>query len=71
MIKTVAGQIEGIPCAKYAKGTFTLTCKTVNGYYCVTFHNGRQSASTKYSNDKDEMNEYIKSKIRDGYRRLY
>ena len=70
MMKT-RGQVEGIAIAKYRRGKFTLTCKEVNGYYCVTFHNGRQSASTLYSDDKDEMNNYIMMAIEQGYRKEF
>lgn len=63
------GQVEGIAIAKYRCGKFTLTCKKSNGFYCVTFHNGRQTNITMYSKDKDEMNRYIKEQIAEGYRR--
>lgn len=66
---SMRGQVEGIAIAKYRKGKFTLTCKVSNGFYCVTFHNGRQSATTRYSKDKNEMNEYIKNAIKEGYRK--
>lgn len=63
------GQVNGITKATYRMGKFTLTCKESNGFYCVTFHNGRQTNITYYSNDKDEMNNYIKEHIAKGYKR--
>ena len=65
------GQVEGLAIAKYRKGKFTLTCKVSNGFYCVTFHNGRQSAATRYSKDKTEMNNYILDALKEGYKREF
>ena len=70
-MKSMSGQVDGITVAEYRKGKFTLTCKTSGEFYCVTFHNGRQSATTHYSKDKAEMNEYIKEAIADGYKRIW
>lgn len=68
-MKTMRGQVDGNTIAKYRKGSFTLTCKISGPFYCVTFHNGRQSATTLYSEDKAEMNAYIKEAIAEGYKR--
>lgn len=64
------GQVTGQTIAIYRKGKFTLTCKISNGFYCVTFHNGRQTSATRYSKDKDEMNAYIAKHIKEGYKRI-
>ena len=64
------GQVEGITVATYKKGKFTITCKKSNGFYCATFHNGRQTNTTFFSKDKDEMNACIKEKIKEGFRRV-
>lgn len=70
-MKSVRGQIEGVAIAKYRLGGCTLTCKVVNENYCVTFHNGRYSATTHYSNDKNEMNDYIRKALKEGYKRVF
>lgn len=70
-MNSVRGQVEGVAIAKYYKGRCSLTCKVIGEYYCVTFHNGRYSATTHYSTDKAEMNGYIKEAIRDGYKRAF
>jgi len=70
-MKTLNGQIEGVPIAKYKMRQFTLTCKISNGFYCVTFHNGRYTNITRYSKDKDEMNRFILKAIEEGYRRIF
>lgn len=64
------GTVDGNTVAKYRRNQFTLTCKVSNGFYCVTFHNGRQTAVTRYSRDKNEMNAYIAKAIKEGYRRI-
>lgn len=69
-MKFMRGQVDGVIVAKYRKGKFTLTCKVSNGFYCVTFHNGRQTSVTRYSKNKDEMNAYIADQIKEGYRRI-
>lgn len=70
-MKFMQGTVEGNTVAKYKRGAFTLICKESNGFYCVTFHNGRQTAVTRYSKDKGEMNAYIAKAIKeDGYRRV-
>lgn len=56
--------------AEYRKGKFTLTCRVCDGNYCVTFHNGRQSSRTYYSKDKNEMNNFILSQTREGFKRV-
>jgi len=70
-MKKMNGQVEGLAVAKYRKGKFTLTCKINNGFYCVTFYNGRQTNVTAYSKDKDEMNNYILDAIKEGYKKIY
>lgn len=70
-MESMRGQVEGLAIAKYRHGKFTLTCKVSNGFYCITFHNGRQSATTKYSKDKNEMNQYIKKAIAEGYKKEF
>lgn len=67
------GQVEGGRIvAIYQREGFRVTCKALNGYYFVTFHNGRQTNVTRYSQNKDEMNAYVvKEFIRDGFRRVY
>lgn len=67
---SINGQVEGIAIAKYRKGQFTLTCKKSNGFYCITFHNGRKTNITKYTKDKDEANNYILKEIKAGYKRV-
>ena len=68
-MKRMNGLVEGLTIAKYRLRQFTLTCKVSNDFYCVTFYNGRQTHVTYYSKDKNEMNEYIKKSIAEGYRR--
>lgn len=68
-MKTMRGTVEGIIVARYRKGKFTWTCKISNNFYCATFHNGRQSATTYYSTDKNEINELMKKEIKNGYRK--
>ena len=69
-MKRMNGQVEGLAIAKYRSGKFTLTCKKSNGFYCVTFHNGRQTNVTYYSKDKDEMNSYIKEQMAKGFKKV-
>ena len=68
---SINGQVDGVVIAKYRKGKFTLTCKVSNGFYCVTFHNGRQTNITKYSKDKDEANKFILDSIKEGFKREF
>lgn len=56
--------------AKYRMGNFTITCKTFDNTYFMEFHNGRQSATTRYTTDKDEANEWMLKQIRAGYKRV-
>lgn len=51
-MKTMSGQVDGIYVAQYRKDAFTWTCKISGEFYCATFHNGRQSATTYFSTDK-------------------
>ena len=64
------GQVDGITVATYKKGKFTITCKTSNGFYCATFHNGRQTITTFFSRDKEEINDCIRQKMREGFKRV-
>lgn len=66
-MRSMRGQVEGITVAKYRKGKFTWTCKTSGQFYCATFHNGRQSATTYYSTNKDEINALIKKELENGF----
>ena len=70
-MESMRGQVIGKTVAKYRLDCFTLTCKIADGKYFVTFHNGRQSAMTHYSTDKNEMNDYIRKALRDGYKRVF
>ena len=69
-MKTFKGQVEGKIVAKYRKWNFTWTCKISDDFYCATFHNGRQTAVTYYSKDKNEVNELIKKELKDGFKRI-
>ena len=69
-MKTVKGQVEGLTVAKYKKGKFTWTCKTSGNFFCATFHNGRQTAMTYYSADKNEINELMKKEITNGFKKI-
>lgn len=59
------GQVDGIVVAEYKKpgSNFKITCKISNGFYCITFYNGRQTSATRYTKDKNEANQYIKQHI--------
>lgn len=59
-----------ITVAKYRMGKFTITCKTFNDTYFMEFHNGRQSATTRYTENKDEANEWMKKQIKEGFKRV-
>jgi NMD protein affecting ribosome stability and mRNA decay len=41
----------------------------VNGYYCATF-NVRQTNTTYYSKDKEEINDLIRKEIAKGFKRV-
>lgn len=69
-MKSFRGQVEGKVVAKYRRRSFTWTCKISNGFYCATFHNGKQSATTYYSKDKNEINELIKKELQDGFKKV-
>ena len=69
-MKTMRGTVDGIVLAKYKKGKFTWTCRISNNFYCATFHNGRQSATTYYSTDKNEINELIRKEIKNGFKKV-
>lgn len=56
--------------AEYRRGAFTITCKTYDGFYFMTFHNGRQSATTRYTDNKDEANEWMKKQILEGFKKI-
>lgn len=66
-MKSFRGTVEGLTVAVYRKGKFTWTCKKSGNFYCATFHNGRQSATTYYSTDKNEINELIRKEIKNGF----
>lgn len=68
-MKTMRGSVDGLIVATYRKGKFTWTCRTSNGFYCATFHNGRQTSQTYYSKDKNEINELIRKAIAEGFRK--
>lgn len=68
-MRTLKGTVDGLTVAKYRKGRFTWTCKISNNLYCATFHNGRQSATTYYSTDKNEINELIRKELKNGFRK--
>ena len=69
-MKKIRGTVDGIIVAIYKKDKFTWTCKKSGNFYCATFHNGRQSATTYYSKDKNEINDLIKQEIISGYKRI-
>lgn len=69
-MRKIRGTVDGIIVATYKKGKFTWTCKKSGNFYCATFHNGRQSATTYYSIDKKEINDLIKQEIIGGYKRI-
>ena len=66
-MRSMRGQVEGIIVAKYRMGKFTWTCKISGQFYCATFHNGRQSSTTYYSTNKDEINALIKKELIKGF----
>lgn len=70
-MKVINGVVDGITVALYKRGKFTWRCKkTSDGFYCATFHNGRQTATTYYSKDKNEINDLIRKEIADGFKRV-
>lgn len=69
-MKTMRGSVDGLTVAKYRKNGFTWTCKISNNFYCAVFHNGRQSATTYYSADKNEINDLIRKEINNGFKRI-
>lgn len=69
-MRTMRGQVEGLTIATYRKNGFTWTCKISGKFYCATFHNGRQSATTYYSTDKNEVNDLIRKEIVNGFKRI-
>ena len=64
-MKMMIGTVNGITVAEYKKAgcNFKFTCKVSNGFYCITFYNGRQSYRTRYTKDKNEANAYVKEHI--------
>ena len=68
-MKSMRGTVDGLIVSKYRKGSFTWTCKISNGFYCATFHNGRQSATTYYSKNKNEINDLIRNELSNGYKK--
>lgn len=64
---TEPGAIE---VARYSKGKFKIICKTFDGLYFITFHNGRYSATTRYTDNKDEANNWVlEHAIKDGFKK--
>ena len=59
---------KGLIIASYRKNGITLNCRVSDGFYCVTV-SFRRTVRTHYSKDKDEMNNYIKKALQDGFRR--
>lgn len=68
-MRTLKGTVDGLIVAKYRKGRLTWTCKISNNLYSATFYNGRQSATTYYSTDKNEINELIRKELKNGFRK--
>lgn len=74
------GKFKGIPTtesgmpvpiiAEYRLRKFTLNCRICEDWYCVTWHNGRQTAVTYYSKDKEAMNDFIREHLKEGYKRV-
>ena len=69
-MRTLKGTADGFTVAEYRKGKFTWTCKVSNNFYCAIFHNGRQSATTYYSKDKNEINELIRGELSKGFEKV-
>ena len=69
-MRSMRGTVDGIIVATYRNNGFTWTCKISNNFYCATFHNGRQSATTYYSKDKNEINELIRKEIAYGFKKI-
>lgn len=72
-MKSFRGQLAewgAVTVAKYRKGKFTITCKTYNGFYFMTFHNGKQASTTRYTDNKDEANAWMLEQIKEGYKRV-
>ena len=70
-MKSFRGAVDGRVVATYKKGKLTWTCRIQGAYYCATFHNGRQSATTYYSTDKNEINELIKKDLKNGFKKVW
>ena len=69
-MRKMNGQVEGITVAMYRKGKFTWTCKKSGKFFCATFHNGRQTSVTHYSDDGREINELIRKEIEKGFKKV-
>lgn len=68
-MKVIDGHINGIEVARYSnKAGYKITCKVNGNFYCVTFHGGK-SIKTFCSENKWEMNMYVKNAIKAGYKR--
>ena len=70
-MESIRGSVKGIAVAEYRLGKFTWTCRMSNGFYCATFHNGRQTSQTYYSKDKAEINDLIKRQLAEGFKRVH
>ena len=68
-MKSFRGTVEGQIVATYRKGRMSWTCKISGGFYCAIFHNGRQSATTYFSKDKNEINELIRKELKHGFKK--
>lgn len=69
-MKSMNGTVEGVIVATYRRGKFTWDCMISNGFYCATFYNGRQTCTTYYSKDKNEINNLIRKEISEGFKRI-
>lgn len=70
-MESMRGSVDGLIIATYRKGKFTWNCRISNGFYCATFHNGRQTSQTYYSKDKQEINDLIRKEMADGFKRVH
>ena len=69
-MRKMNGQVEGITVALYRKGKFTWRCKKSGKFFCATFHNGRQTSVTYYSEYVKEINELISKEIKKGFKKV-
>lgn len=72
-MKSFNGQLDewgAVTVAVYRRGKFKIICKTFNEMYFMTFHNGRYASVTRYTENKDEANEWMLKQIQEGFRRI-